>query len=237
VADSGKSGKDALIKVLIAEDDPMVADINKSFTEAIEGFTVVGIARNGKEALDLIRRTAPDLVILDVYMPNVEGTEVLTLIRRSEAPVDVIMVTAANDIATIGKVLRGGVVDYIIKPFKFERYRAVLESYREFRRKMREKDSLAQEELDQVLGPKVAQAAGRGMNMPKNLHPQTLNSIIDFLAACQEAQSAEEIAAAVGISRVTARRYMEYLLTQGKVQMVLEYIAVGRPVHRFRLIR
>ena len=123
------------IRVLIVEDDPMVAHINKKFTEAVPGFAVAGIAGNGNEALLLLEKDKPDLIILDVYMPDIDGISVLSLLRKKEIPVDVIMVTAAGDTATVARIMRQGIIDYIVKPFKFERYRAALESYREFRKK------------------------------------------------------------------------------------------------------
>ena len=123
------------LRVLIVEDDPMVADINRKFTEAVTGFVVAGTARNGQEALLLLEKEKPDLLILDVYMPEVDGVSVLSLLRKSDIPVDVIMVTAAGDTETIARIMRQGVIDYIVKPFKFERYRAALESYLEFRKK------------------------------------------------------------------------------------------------------
>jgi len=221
------------IRVLIVEDDPMVADINKSFTENIEGFRVVGTARNGQEALDMCRDRHPDLVILDVYMPGIDGMGVLAGLRQTETPIDIIMITAASDGSTISKAMRHGIAGYIIKPFKFERYRSVLESYRDFQRKARQSASLDQADIDKVFATRPDYDP---RDMPKNFHVQTLNLIVDFLFASPEPRSSEEVAAGIGISRVTARRYLEYLVSQGRLQMLLDYAAVGRPVHRFRLV-
>lgn len=221
------------IRVLIVEDDPMVADINKSFTEQIDGFKVVGLAKNGQEALDMCRDRQPDLVVLDVFMPGIDGMGVLASLRREEAAVDIIMITAASDGATISKAMRYGIAGYIIKPFKFERYKSVLESYRDFQRKINQSANLDQSDIDRVFAARPDQD---GRDMPKNFHVQTLNSIVDFLLASREPSSAEEVAAGTGISRVTARRYLEYMVSQGRIQMLLDYAAVGRPVHRFRLV-
>ncbi|HWR40708.1 MAG TPA: response regulator [Patescibacteria group bacterium] len=218
------------IKVLIVEDDPMVADINRQFTEAVSGFVVVGIARNGRQALEMLNKLKPDLVILDISMPELDGLAVLGQLRSKGVPVDVILITASNDSETIGQVMRQGIIDYLIKPFKLERYRATLESYRDLYFRLQDKDSLSQQDLDGMFAAKMAK---NGEELPKNFHPQTLNHIVSFLQEKSQAQSAEEVAAGTGISRVTARRYLEYLVTQGQLQMVLEYISVGRPVHRF----
>ena len=219
------------LRVLIVEDDPMVADINRKFTEAVTGFVVAGTARNGQEALLLLEKEKPDLLILDVYMPEVDGISVLSLLRKSDIPVDVIMVTAAGDTETVARIMRQGVIDYIVKPFKFERYRAALESYLEFRKKLSHKSTLSQNDLDTMLSVKTESQ----QDTPKNFHVQTMNSIIDFMLSHPEALSAEEVAAGTGVSRVTARRYLEYLVTQGRLQMLLDYVAVGRPIHRFKV--
>ena len=219
------------LRVLIVEDDPMVADINRKFTEAVTGFVVAGTARNGQEALLLLEKEKPDLLILDVYMPEVDGVSVLSLLRKSDIPVDVIMVTAAGDTETVARIMRQGVIDYIVKPFKFERYRAALESYLEFRKKLSHKSTLSQNDLDTMLSVKTESQ----QDTPKNFHVQTMNSIIDFMLSHPEALSAEEVATGTGVSRVTARRYLEYLVTQGRLQMLLDYVAVGRPIHRFKV--
>ena len=219
------------LRVLIVEDDPMVADINRKFTEAVTGFVVAGTARNGQEALLLLEKEKPDLLILDVYMPEVDGVSVLSLLRKSDIPVDVIMVTAAGDTETVARIMRQGVIDYIVKPFKFERYRAALESYLDFRKKLSHKSTLSQNDLDTMLSVKTESQ----QDTPKNFHVQTMNSIIDFMLSHPEALSAEEVAAGTGVSRVTARRYLEYLVTQGRLQMLLDYVAVGRPIHRFKV--
>ena len=179
----------------------------------------------------LLEKEKPDLLILDVYMPEVDGVSVLSLLRKSDIPVDVIMVTAAGDTETVARIMRQGVIDYIVKPFKFERYRAALESYLDFRKKLSHKSTLSQNDLDTMLSVKTESQ----QDTPKNFHVQTMNSIIDFMLSHPEALSAEEVAAGTGVSRVTARRYLEYLVTQGRLQMLLDYVAVGRPIHRFKV--
>ncbi|SFL77781.1 response regulator [Pelosinus propionicus] len=220
------------IKVLIVDDDPMVADINKKFTEAVDGFSVVGIAGNGNKAIELVTKLQPDLIILDIYMPEVDGMEVLGLLRKEDADVDVILITAANDSEMISRVMRYGAIDYIIKPFKFDRYRNTLEAYRDFNNKMNRQSSFSQAELDKFFSAKMAKT---NEHLPKNMHGVTLDSIVNLLSAASEALSADEVASEVGISRVTARRYLDYLVLEGKLQMVLEYMPVGRPIHRFKM--
>ncbi len=222
------------IRVLIVEDDPMVADINKNYTEAVKGFSVVGVAKTGKEAIALLNSKRPDLLLLDIYLPESSGVELLSRLRKEDRPVDVIMITAADDSATVAKVLRQGVIAYIAKPFKFDRYRAVLEGYRKFRQKIQQKSNLEQEEIDNFL---AIRGTRDERDMPKNIQNQTLTLIVDYLLNQQQPLSAEEVAAGVGISRATTRRYLEYLENQNEVEMELDYISVGRPIHRFRLAR
>jgi len=222
------------ISVLIVDDDPMVADINKNYTEAVAGFCVIGIAKNGKDAIEQINTMEIDLVILDIYLPEVNGVDVLSLIRREERNIDVIMITAADDSATVSRVLRQGVVAYITKPFKFDRYRLILENYRRHTQTILQKSNLEQSDIDNILSTPVH---SEKQVTPKNLHAQTLMLITDYLVVNREPISAEELAIGVGISRVTCRRYLEYLVNAGQLQMELSYISVGRPIHRFTLLR
>lgn len=221
------------IKVLIVEDDPMVAEINKNYTEAVEGFSVSCIAKNGKEALDKINEINIDLVILDIYLPEINGVDLLSLIRREDKNIDVIMITAADDSDTVSRVLRQGVIAYITKPFKFDRYRLILENYKRQKQTILQKANLEQSDIDNMLAISVHNGK---KEMPKNLHAQTLTMITNYLLECKEPISAEELSAGVGISRVTCRRYLEYLVDKGQLQMDLSYISVGRPIHRFTLI-
>lgn len=221
------------IRVLVVEDDPMVAEINKNFTEAVEGFKVLCVAKNGSEALELLAKRPVDLVVLDIYLPEKNGIEVLAEIRRQERPIDVIMITAADDSTTVTAALRQGVVAYIAKPFKFDRYRSVLEAYKNFRQKSQKRKTLEQEDIDKLFGTNPIALI---QEPPKNFNAQTLSSILAYMTAQTSFQSAEEIASGVGLSRVTARRYLEYLVEKGQVQRVMDYLAVGRPMHRFKII-
>ena len=221
------------IRVLIVEDDPMVAEINKKFTEAVEGFTVDGLVKNAGEAKAHLKRRPIDLLILDIYLPEQSGMDFLKELRREDVQVDVIMVTAADETKMVSQVLRQGIIAYITKPFKFDRYRTVLEAYRNFYKKTLKKTNLEQSDIDGILS---MQTAPGDVETPKNFNQHTLHTIIDYLMEQSQFQSAEEIAAGVGISRVTARRYLEFLVEQGKIQRSMDYLAVGRPVHKFRII-
>mgnify|MGYP003587992839 CR=1 FL=1 len=225
------------IRVLIVEDDPMVADINKKYTQAVANYTVVGLVRNGGETLAAIEKLQPDLIILDNYLPEQSGLDILTDLRRQDKPVDVIMITAADDTVTVSKAIRHGVVAYITKPFKFQRYQAVLEAYRDLRLELGKKKVLNQEAIDRLTSIGASTAKNDPEELPKSFQAQTKDLIMKFLLAQQQPRSAEQIAVSAGISRVTARRYLELMVEQGQVERTLDYLTVGRPVHRFLLKR
>ncbi|OEH92106.1 response regulator [Bacillus solimangrovi] len=217
-------------KVLLIEDDPMVQEVNKQFIERVQGFKVIGIANNGIEGLTMIQELRPDIAILDIYMPNQDGLETLSLLRKSATPIDVIAVTAANDIETVRRVLQLGAVDYIMKPFKFERMKQALENYISYQKKLSDKDKLSQNELDLLLygNNKTTEKI-----LPKGLNAITLNKILSYLSSINEPVSAEEVAEGIGLARVTARRYLEYLEKEGRVCIKIKYGGVGRPINRY----
>lgn len=223
------------IRVLIVEDDPMVADINKKYTEAVSNYTVVGLVRNGGEALAAIDKLQPDLIILDNYLPGQSGLDILTDLRRQDKPLDVIMITAADDTVTVTKAVRHGVVAYITKPFKFQRYRSVLEEYRALRLELGKKKVLDQDAIDRLTTMGASTSKHNPEELPKSFQTQTKDLIMKFLIEQEKPQSAEQIAMSAGISRVTARRYLELMVEQGQVERTLDYLTVGRPVHRFLL--
>ncbi|MBW5467843.1 response regulator [Brevibacillus formosus] len=226
------------IRVLIMEDDPMVQEINKQFIERVPGFVVVGIAANGADGLKLVNELTPDLVIIDIFMPIQDGVKALMELRAAKYAVDVIVVTAAKDKTTIQSMLRNGAMDYIIKPFQFERIKQSLENYREFRRRIAWEGTASQDEVDQLLfrkSPKKEQAdttPGRVV-LPKGLHAVTMEQIMRQIEKESQPLSADDVAERVGIARVTARRYLDYLEKSGSVRMDVSYGGVGRPTNRY----
>ncbi|MBX0357602.1 response regulator [Halobacillus sp. Nhm2S1] len=221
------------IRVLLIEDDPMVQEVNRQFIERVEGYHVVAIASNGEEGLKLIREHQPDLVILDIYMPALDGRQTLQELRRLAFDVEVMVITAANDKSMIRSMFQYGVVDYIIKPFKFERLERALLDYKNFRTRMTGEGGVAQEQLDTLFNHAPS---SKGMNhLPKGLNQQTLNQILDYLKQDAVALSAEEVADGLGMARVTARRYLDYLQKNGQLNIDIQYGGVGRPVNRYQV--
>jgi two-component system response regulator DctR len=219
-----------MYKVLLIEDDPMVQEVNRQFIEQVNGFTVIGTAGNGMEGIEMIRELQPDLVIVDIYMPHQDGLETLQQIRTEGHTVDVIAITAASDMETVRRVLQNGAFDYIMKPFKFDRLKQSLENYHTFRQKLKDKEKLTQKELDALLQPNEIKTHSE---LPKGLNDITLQKIVHYLQQQTNPVSAEEVAEGVGIARVTARRYLEYLEKQQKVEIDIQYGGVGRPVNRY----
>lgn len=222
-----------MIRVLLIEDDPMVQEVNRQFVMRIDGFQVVGAAGNGVEGLRKIHELSPDLVILDIYMPEQNGIETLQQIRRQETRIDVIVVTAANDHPTVRNALQNGAVDYIIKPFTFERMQKALEKYKLFHHGIRVEEAVSQRQLDEFFHSNANKKAPSVTELPKGLNEVTYQQIISHLQEQKKAKSAEEVADAVGIARVTARRYLDYLVQTGDIKIELKYGGVGRPVNRY----
>jgi two-component system response regulator DctR len=220
------------LKVVLVEDDPMVREVHRQFIEKIEGFIIVGIASNGIEGVKLVKECKPDLAIIDIYMPHLGGVEMLRELRSEAFSIDVIVVTAASDIETVHLVLQQGAIDYIMKPFTFERIKKSLENYRLYRQRLIEKKTLRQDELDQLLffdSKEVDELE----SLPKGLNSNTLTKITTFISHEKIPVSADEVAESIGMARVTARRYLEYLEKEGKVKIHIHYGGVGRPVNRY----
>ena len=221
-----------MIRTLVVDDDFRVADLHRLYTEQIDGFEVVGTAHTGAEALLLAERQAPDLVLLDIYLPDMSGLAVLRTIRQRERPVDVIAVTAAQDVATIRAAMQGGSVHYLIKPFTFTVFREKLQSYAEVQARLGRVAQASQAEVDRLYG---LLRTGLEEELPKGLSPATRDLVVSALRSAPEPVSASDIARIAGLSRVTARRYLEHLAAGGSVEISMQYGAPGRPEHRYRL--
>jgi two-component system response regulator DctR len=161
-----------------------------------------------------------------------DGIETLSRIRQEQIDVDVIVISAANDLRTIQRMLQNGAVDYIMKPFKFERVKKALENYRMLRSKLADERPVSQDELDEMLFGNSVKNTAFANELPKGLQSITLKQIMLFLMNQTDALSAEEVAEGVGIARVTARRYLDFLEKTGQVKLDLQY-GIGRPVNKY----
>lgn len=221
-------------KVLIVEDDPMVAMINEQYVCKNPQFVVAASCRNGQEALDFLNANNVDLIVLDVFMPYMDGIETLKKIREKKIAAEVIMVTAANDSATIEETMHLGVIDYLIKPFAFERFQVALEKFAAHRTILSKNNTLDQSSIDNMISsagespaPKTTELDQQ--ELPKGIQKKTLLLIEEYLEENQGWHTVVMIAEKLGISIVTARHYMNYLEEQGLIVAEINYGTGGRP--------
>lgn len=224
-----------MINVLIVEDDPMLAELNKRFVETVEGFKVVQTIRNGEEALECLEsRNDIDLAIIDVYIPKMDGMQVFKSIRTQNKIVDFIIVTAAKDKEKIEEALVLGAFDYLVKPFEFERLKKSLLKYKERRELLTKQPCIGQSEIDKLFIGESDVQENDG-SLKKGLHKLTLNRVNKYLRENNEDYlSSENISYDLGMSKVTIRRYLDYLESLGKVNKKIEYGLRGRPSYKYK---
>lgn len=225
-----------MIKVLIVEDDPMVGEFNKRYLKQVGGFELRAITRSFDEALQVLQKEKIDLILLDIFMPGMSGLDLLAQIRKAGKEVDVIIVSAACDMQTIKKALQYGAVDYLIKPFQFERFNKALTAYRETHSFMEAKDALNQEELDKLILVTKEQTQAL-TQIPKGLDKNTLNKVWENIKEIKEnIFSTGEMAKSVGISRVSMKKYLDFLSQIGVLKKEVVYGSVGRPIYKYTCI-
>ncbi|HEY3365515.1 MAG TPA: response regulator [Symbiobacteriaceae bacterium] len=216
-----------MLRVLIVEDDYRVARVNRGFVEQVAGFEVAGTAATAAEAERALRDLVPDLIILDLYLPDGNGLDLLRRLRSSGHPTDVIVVTAAKEAASVQEALRAGAVDYVLKPYRFERFAEALSRYREYRGQIAGAAQIEQDQVDRLLARRPP--AREGDAVPKGIDPLTLEKVLHVIQEAPAPMAAEDLGALAGLSRTTARRYLEYLVETGRVRVKAAYGHVGRP--------
>ncbi|MEH7275686.1 response regulator [Neobacillus vireti] len=221
------------IEVLIVEDDSRIAEIQKRFIEQIKGFQTVGIAASYIEAKTLIDILKPDLLLLDVYFPDMNGLDLLKETKQKTKQMDVIMITATKEIHKVQEAISIGVFDYIIKPVVFDRFKQSLLRYQEYHAKLSklgvENIHVTQQQVDKLLRREVDEAVSEKSYLPKGIDPLTLEKVVEVLGNTGMGLTAERVAKEIGISRTTARRYLEHLVSMEKIDADLSYGTVGRP--------
>ncbi|MEI3845552.1 MULTISPECIES: response regulator [unclassified Microbacterium] len=218
-----------MIDVLVVDDDPTVAGLHAGFVADEPGFRVCGIAHTVSATLDAVAKRAPDLVLLDLHLPDGHGLALLPRLRQIRPELDAIVITAAREQRTVAQALRGGVAGYLVKPFERQELSDRLARYRVHLHDAPGEGLADQAAVDRVFG--AGPAAGRS---GRGLAEETLRAVREVLAAAEEDLSAQEAADRIGISRVSARRYLEHLHERGEVQVRLRYGA-GRPERRYLL--
>ncbi len=227
--------------VMIIEDDPMVLAINKKFLSKIDGFKVVAEATNLLDAKEKIMLHQPDLILLDVFFPTGKGIDLLKWIRSKEMSIDAILITADRSSETVAEAFRFGAVDYLIKPFKFERFEEALLSYKALKSKLNQSKHVNQAVIDQLTNHEYNKNGYIELDtflMDDEVKNQTFIKVVEFIEAHPDMSfTSQSIAADLGISRITARRYLDDLEKNKFLRMELEYGSVGRPKNNYYLNR
>ncbi|MDR6999094.1 response regulator [Neobacillus niacini] len=225
-----------MIRVMIVEDDPMVAELNKRYLEKMDGFRLTAMVPSVDKAIRLLEKQEIDLILLDIFMPGKQGLELLTYLREKDKETDVVIISAASDMERIKKALRHGVVDYLIKPFEFDRFNMALSSYKDQAAVIQTQPVISQEVLDSQLLHREDKPLME--ELPKGITKDTLKQIWDAIQELKDTPfSTEEVVNLVGISRVSVRKYLNFLKELGILEVKVIYGTVGRPVYQHEFNR
>ncbi len=224
-----------MIRVLVVDDDFMVARIHVGFVERVDGFEVVGVAHSGAEAADAVATLRPDLLLLDLYLPDRFGLDLLADLRTLAHPCDAIVITAAKEGDAVRAAVRLGVADYVLKPFKFPDLEERLQRYASQRRLLDRTQVHGQDDVDRVF-VRAAGGSAAAVHLPKGMSAETALLVQEALRSSGVTLSATEVAEVVGVSRVSARRYLEHFVTTGQADVRLRYGSTGRPERLYRWV-
>lgn len=228
------------IRVLVVEDEPIAADAHAIYVSRMAGFSLAGTAPDGQSALRLLAEFASsgnpvDLVLLDMNLPDLHGLDVARRMHSSGLFSDIIAITAVRELNIVRSAVSIGVVQYLIKPFTFATFADKLNNYRTFRQQLaasgNPKSGASQSEVDQAF---ASLRAPTELPLPKGLSPSTLEAVKDLVRNGDRPVSAIEVTETLGMSRVTARRYLEYLADAGTVTRSPRYGTPGRPENEYR---
>ncbi|MEU1124711.1 response regulator [Streptomyces sp. NPDC005899] len=219
-----------MIEVLVVDDDVRVARINAAYVSKVPGFRVTALAHSAAGALARVDEAHVDLILLDHYLPDGNGLAVVRELRGRGHPSDVIMVTAARDVATVQAAMRHGALQYLVKPFAYAGLRTKLEAYAALRHTFETGGEAEQPDVDRMFGALWATA---GSDLPKGHSATTAELVRQALRTAEGPLSAQEIAQSAGMSRQTAQRYLKLLERTGRVRLTLRYGETGRPEHLY----
>ncbi|WP_404395545.1 response regulator [Stutzerimonas chloritidismutans] len=227
-----------VMRVLIVEDDPMVMRLNVDYLARLEGVELVGQCESVPAALELLEREAVDLLLLDVYLRNRSGLEVLRHLRAQDRNTDAVLITAASEIETVRAAQRLGARDYLVKPFSFERFRDAVEACRRARDALsRLPDQLGQGDIDRLFSQAPATDLRRPGDLPKGLTPASLAQVAQaILALDEDSFTSETLLPATGMSRVSVRKYLKHLSDAQLLEESFHYGQIGRPSFRYRCL-
>ncbi len=225
------------MRILIVEDDPMVGQINSRFAGKIPFVTQVDVVTSPAEAETFLEENSCDLLLLDVYFPDGRGPELLKWIRNREIPVQVIFITADNSQETVEKAFHLGALDYLVKPFTFDRFRKAIEEARDRIAKLSGTGKFDQDRLDHFIYGEVPEerALEEPFVLDKGMSYKTYEMVRRKIEQTKGAFTADEMGEALGIARVTIRRYLDFMEKQEILEVNLQYGKIGRPQHYYRL--
>ncbi len=220
-------------QVLILEDDPMVAAIDRQYVESGPQFQVVQTCKGGAQALEYLRDHPVDLIVLDYYTPGMNGQQFLDRLHAAGSAPSVIMVTSASDTDIVRSLLSRGVLDYLVKPFTFPRFRQALDKFLQRQTLLSNGEGMSQQDIDRLLQSQEAERPSS--HLSKGLNETTLRTIRDFMAHSRDqALTSEKIAEQVHLSRITIRRYVNFMVESGELASSIDYHTGGRPSIRYR---
>lgn len=223
-----------MIRTLIVDDDYRVARAHATSVDRIDGFTSVGEAHSGAEASALIQSLQPDLLLLDLYLPDQNGLVLMRAIGElapGHRP-DFIVITAARDIDSVREAMQLGAVYYLVKPFGFNQLSEQLTAYRRLRAGLAEAGVANQDTVDNL----YALLRGPGSRVAERRRlPATMDRIFQLIRTSPEPVSAIDVAEKLGFSRATAQRYLADLVRRDLIELSLNYGSTGRPEHRYQL--
>jgi response regulator of citrate/malate metabolism len=216
------------VRVLVVEDEELAAEAHATYTRRVPGFEVAAVVRSAGEAVrHLATDHDVDLILLDMHLPDGHGLALLQRIRAAGHLCDVIAVTSARDAEVVRRAVAQGVVLYLLKPFSFATFRTKLQQYAAYREQLAgSAEDVVQDEVDQLFG--TLRSSGES-GLPKGMSAESLRQVTSVLRENAGGASSSEVAVAMGASRVTARRYLEYLADQGLVARSQRYGGSGRP--------
>jgi CitB family two-component system response regulator MalR len=224
-----------VINVLIVEDDPMVAKLNKYYLERVKGFNFKGAVSSAEEAFKALEKEEVDLILLDIYMPGIDGLQLLSQLRKMGKGIDVIVISAARDSSSIKKAIQYGAADYLIKPFEFERFNSSMCAYRDREKFINNQELLSQEELDNLFLRNEHQA--NTIEFPKGITKETLKLVWDTILEIKDNTFlTEELAGIVGISRISTSKYLKFLEEIEAIKKETIYGSPGRPTYKYKYL-
>ncbi|CEG34316.1 response regulator [Peribacillus castrilensis] len=226
------------ITVVIVEDDENAVNIYKQFTNQLDQFTVIATASTGKQALNILHAAQPDLILLDIFLPDMNGIDLLREIRREYRGIDVILITAANDTETVSEAIRGGAFGYLIKPIIIDKLLATLNQYDMTRRQLHNSNLVNQDKVDTLFRTISNSNTANDVqinSLPKGIDKHTLKMVRSKIQNVNGSLNADELGQLVGISYSTMRRYLEYLVSCNEMEVEVLYGSVGRPERKYKI--